>query len=669
MTIGPSTTQTPYLVASEPNVRFVALLSAGDSVAGATNPDGTAWRFVGVPDGVGAFDNRDGTLTVLVNHELTSGQGIVRDHGATGAFVSRLTLDKATLAVTAAEDLIKTVWQDFDGDGHYTIAPTAFYGFCSADLAPQSAFRDLATGLGTSARLYLTGEEGGTGRAFAAVATGPHAGRAYELPALGNVAFENLLASPNSGTKTVVIGNEDLRGGPVYVYVGDKQATGTEVDRAGLTNGKLYGVVAEGIGSDVDNEYALAGAVPLSGNFTLGEIVGAKTMNGGQIEAAAGVAGVSGWWRPEDGAWDTLDPNRYYFATTASFDGPSRLWALDFVDIHDPTLGGTFTALLDGTEGQKTLDNLTVTADGKVILQEDPGGNARLAKVWIYDPATDSLDELAQHDPARFGGASPPFGTGEESSGVVDVTPLLGNAHTQAFLLTVQPHNLFGPTLDDYLEMREGGQLVAMFVDRPRSGGAGNDAVNGGYTDDLLHGRDGDDTMRGGSGADTLIGGSGNDIIEGGAGNDVLWDNAGANLVAGGDGADSLRGGAGDDTIIGGAGADSILAGGGADAIRYGSAAEGGDLVTGFARGTDRIEVSAAGFGGGLVDGLGLTAAQFTRSNATIATGDAGQFIWETDARTLWWDADGIGGTDAVAVTRFGDPWGLFHAADIVVVA
>ena len=46
------------------------------------------------------------------------------------------------------------------------------------------------------------------------------------------------------------------------------------------------------------------------------------------------------------------------------------------------------------------LDNLTVAEDGTLILLEDVGGNARSGKVWSYDPKTDQLSELGQHDPA-----------------------------------------------------------------------------------------------------------------------------------------------------------------------------------------------------------------------------------------------------------------------------
>jgi len=37
--------------------------------------------------GLGAFDNGDGTFTVLMNHELGATSGVARAHGGKGAFV------------------------------------------------------------------------------------------------------------------------------------------------------------------------------------------------------------------------------------------------------------------------------------------------------------------------------------------------------------------------------------------------------------------------------------------------------------------------------------------------------------------------------------------------------------------------------------------------------
>src|SRR5262245_57640531 len=66
---GPSSTDAPYVVRHVPGVTLTSILSTGDSVGG--------YRMAGVPDGLGAFDNGDGTFTVLMNHELTAAQGAV----------------------------------------------------------------------------------------------------------------------------------------------------------------------------------------------------------------------------------------------------------------------------------------------------------------------------------------------------------------------------------------------------------------------------------------------------------------------------------------------------------------------------------------------------------------------------------------------------------------
>ncbi len=171
---------------------------------------------------------------------------------------------------------------------------------------------------------------------------------------------------------------------------------------------------------------------------------------------------------------DTQDPNHFYFATTGyssdANSAPTRLWALDFVDAARPELGGTVTQLLDGTEGIRSLDNLAVSASGKVVIQEDPGNSPRLAKVWHYDSGTDGLVQIAQHDPARFGSetaaAAAPFTQDEESSGVVDVTGIFGRDGGQAFLLDTQAHYPFGaPGSSGLADVVEGGQLMLMRFD------------------------------------------------------------------------------------------------------------------------------------------------------------------------------------------------------------
>jgi hypothetical protein len=453
---GLSSSQTPYLLSSDSRVYTESLLTAGDSVGG--------YKMVGIPDGLGAFDNGDGTFTVLMNHEVPAGQGVVRAHGAAGSFVSEWVFDKTTLEAKSGHDLMQHVFTYDVATSSYVDHSAAlgngvaFSRFCSADLADQSAFYNAETGLGFNAgRLFLNGEESGVeGRAVAHIVGGGQDGNSYELAWLGNMAYENLLANAHTGNKTVVAATDDGQNGQVYFYVGDKKATGNAIDQAGLTGGHFLGIhVTELEGATNNNEPNTA--APLGADetsaFTMLDL-GDERMAGAQIDAASEAAGVTSFLRPEDGAWDTLNPNRFYFVTTDGFNAPSRLWAVDFTDASNPAAGGNIKLLLNGTEGQQMFDNIAVDAHGNVVLSEDVGNNAHLGKVWQYDPATVVLTQLAQHDASRFvtGGAN--FLTqDDEASGVIDVSHILGNAGENVYLIDTQAHYAVGG------ELYEGGQL------------------------------------------------------------------------------------------------------------------------------------------------------------------------------------------------------------------
>jgi hypothetical protein len=461
--MGPSSSQSPYLLSRDSNVYTEALLTTGDSVNG--------YKMAGIPDGLGAFDNGDGTFTVLMNQEIgTTSAGVplgaVRDHGAAGAFVSEWVFDKTTLEVKSGHDLIQNVFT-YDAASNSYVEHNADLGngvafnrFCSADLADQSAFYNAETGLGyNGGRLFLNGEESGVeGRAFAHIASGVEAGNSYELAGMGNLAFENVVASARTGDKTVVAAMDDGTGGQVYFYVGDKKAAGSALDMAGLTGGHLFGLKV----AELSSPPASSDTHPLGGDdisaFSLVDLGDVSGKTGAQVESASNAAGVTTFLRPEDGAWDTLNPNRFYFVTTNAIDKPTQLWAADFNDASNPALGGTIKLLVNGDENgadhPMMFDNVTVNAQGKVILLEDVGNNVHLGKVWQYDPSNDSLSELAQHDPSRFlsGGAN--FLTqDEESSGVIDVSNILGSAGENVYLVDTQAHYSIPG------ELVEGGQL------------------------------------------------------------------------------------------------------------------------------------------------------------------------------------------------------------------
>jgi hypothetical protein len=349
---------------------------------------------------------------------------------------------------------------------------TAFTAFCSADLAPPSAFFNNRTGKGYAERIFLNGEEGGAeGRAFAHIVTGLDDGTTYELPSLGKFSWENALANPFRQDRTVVVGTDDSNPlGQVYVYMGEKRLIGNPVERAGLHGGKLYGVKV----ADLAVESRTA---PIASTFSLAELGDARGMAGAALDALSIASGVTRFLRPEDGAWDTLDPNVFYFNTTDRYDevkdgsgaqvGASRIHRLRFTDIRQPELGGTIETLADASGPQQMLDNMAVNAEGKLIVLEDTFTNAHNPKVWQFDPATRAFTLIAQHDRARFGdiGVAPtaPFTSDKESSGVIEITALVKGARWfdkkyRYYLLDVQAHY----PLD--AEVVEGGQLLMMGV-------------------------------------------------------------------------------------------------------------------------------------------------------------------------------------------------------------
>ena len=444
---GPSSSQTPYVTPVKTGVKITSLLTATDVIGG--------YKMCGLPDGLGAFDNGNGTFTVLMNHEFGNTAGAVHAHGSKGAFVSKWIINKSDLSVVSGSDLIKTV-KLWNGSSYSTYNATTpmtagFSRFCSADLPAVSAFYNAATGKGTAERIFMNGEENGNeGRGLAHIVTGPNGGTSYELPYVGKFSMENLVANAGTGDKTVVAGMDDATPGQVYFYIGTKTTSGTEIEKAGLSNGNLYAPAVSGMLIET------SAGVPAAGTpFTMVNLGDVHNMGGTALNTASNNAGVTQFLRPEDGAWDPLHPEDFYFATTNAFGSPSRLWKMHFTNINDLTQGGTITAVLDGTEGQQMLDNIAIDHWGHILLVEDVGGNARLGRTWQYNIATDVLTELGSHDPARFltGGAS--FLTqDEEASGIIDVQDILGAG---MFLLVDQAH--YGIAGDAV----EGGQFLALF--------------------------------------------------------------------------------------------------------------------------------------------------------------------------------------------------------------
>lgn len=511
----PSVPGAPYIVPLQPGWSVISLITAGNTAR-------SGYRMTGIPDGLGAFGNGDGTITVLMNHELSAGKSVQRGHGGRGAFVSRWLIDIASLEVIHGSDMVTSpadlhLWSgsgwktakailaaadpkpDRARDSKPATARTTLLRradvdldrLCSADAAPRSAFYDAQHGIGYDGHILLNGEEteDRRGRAFAWV----DATRAcWELPAFAvgkhkdkadpPAEWENLLANPASGLATVVMANSD--GGPsrIYVYLGKKQQSGSAVDRAGLTNGRLYSLKIAGHDNE-DRETAFG--------LTKSPLGQGKGHSVSLVPPGKGTS----FLRPEDGCWHASDANVYFFATTDRNDlaspdsaatgpdagqvGRSRLWAVTFDDVTRIDSSGAVTArielLLDGTEGGDMFDNITIDRNGIVYLCEDTGEARHNNKIWAYDTRDGTFTAITRFDPALFGDVSrkiyaspkPPFIDDKETSGILDVTALFEPAPwfrdgSTVLLASVQPHFGYDGASAIGRHIYEGGQLVLL---------------------------------------------------------------------------------------------------------------------------------------------------------------------------------------------------------------
>lgn len=483
----PAAVNESLLEAQSRGVKLEVLASAGDKIGK------SAYRLVGVGDGLGLYSSDPHTAVVLMNHELRKNMGIKRAHGFNAAFVSKWVLDTRTRKLLHGEDQIKNLRVYDSVKNTLKPASTPLEQLCSADLPQKSAlaFKTRHGFYGTSARIFFSGEELSTqysarfGRAFAHVLTGPFASTSFELPKLGKLAFENIVLSPYPQKLTVAMLLDDttnqsytreqlgslgtaIKKNPpseLYVYVGTKQRAGaTPVEKAGLTNGALYGVRAINVARE-DREWGWGkdrylGTVRFD-LHAFGDV--SRDVSGWQLQVDSINNQVTQFLRVEDGVWNTLagKQNEFYFTTTDQFNnGNTRLHRLTFDDILQPLKGGKLEIVLNGRDhAMKMLDNITFDPWGRILLQEDPGakGENYLARIWLFNPKNAKVVPIAQHKAKYFHKGQPQYLTNnEESSGIIPAFDALGAGW---YLLNVQAH-----VCHPDREIVQHGQFVALYI-------------------------------------------------------------------------------------------------------------------------------------------------------------------------------------------------------------
>jgi secreted PhoX family phosphatase len=257
---------------------------------------------------------------------------------------------------------------------------------------------------------------------------------------------------------TVVMGNEDgsATDSQLFMYQGKKTTTGSFADKAGLTNGDLYVVSVPEIANDnaFRAKYGKNKAVDVTFNKTLWN----GNMTDQQKDHAAQGTEFS---RVEDGEWDPKNPNVYYFLTTQSTKDPiasapnpatptvsrdgGALWRMTFADVKNPMKGATIEMLLNGGESLylSKPDNLAIDESGHILIQEDPGNNAHVARILAYRISDGKLGVVAEFNKTYFAAdATTLITTDEESSGVVNANAFLRKSGDTAsyFFFNAQVH-------------------------------------------------------------------------------------------------------------------------------------------------------------------------------------------------------------------------------------
>ena len=484
-------TKPEYIIASTDAASIKPLAFAGDTINGLT--------IRGIPDGMGAMRNADGTITLLSSHEVPSYAPIgtfakAADKGkpVLGTSITKFTLNAAGDRILKAENFI-TSWSFYNYNTKtYQASPSGaapvtqtlgmdnfISRFCSATLvqAGKLSFKDGSTTLGYDGAVYLAGEEDGDSgyaRGFAFDMDG----NAINLPRMGLASWENLVPNLKPGKNTVVMGNEDgsATDSQLFMYVGTKTATGTFADKAGLTNGDLHVMSIPNIAND--NAFRTTYGKNKPVDVTFAKTIWDGDMKTQQADHAAKGTEMS---RIEDGGWDPINPNVYYFVTTesnkdpgATKENPSEpgisrdgggFWRLTFVDGQKPELGAQLELLLDGTEAPylSKPDNMEITADGIVLLQEDPGNNAHVSRLVAFRPKDGKLAVVAEFNKEYFEKGAAKFMTvDEESSGIIDVTSLIGKPGdtSKHFYFNAQVHTTGGYTARPDLTTKTTGGIL-----------------------------------------------------------------------------------------------------------------------------------------------------------------------------------------------------------------
>ena len=430
---------------------------------------------VGILDGMGAISLDANTVRVFVNHELTSAAGasftLANGSTLTGGRVSYFDIDKTSRTIVDAGLAFDTVINASGAE--VTDVNKAGIGdgggisrLCSANLVEAGTFNFVDT-------IFFTGEEdsnanGGLGGLEYALDVVN--GVLYAAPAMGYAAWESVCAlDPGDATKVALLVGDDRAGAPLYLYIGNKglnAAGGADTTsflaRNGLANGTLYYWKADN-GDTSPQQFNGTGA-SRTGTWV---VLADKSSIANQDSEVATNNGFT-FSRPEDVATDPSDPTRAVMGSTGHSSFPADVWGqtllIDVAFAGGAPTTATLSILYDGDDagngafsdsslGLRSPDNLDWADDGFIYVQEDRsvggfgGASGEEASIWRLNPADGALTRIAQIDRSvvlPLGSSDgDPLDVGDwESSGILDVSSLFGEAGGSLFVFGVQAHSV-----------------------------------------------------------------------------------------------------------------------------------------------------------------------------------------------------------------------------------
>ncbi|MEQ1828689.1 MAG: PEP-CTERM sorting domain-containing protein [Pirellula sp.] len=423
-----------------------AIMNRGDTVPllGGTSGQNFSWTSShALFDGLGAYRLDSDTIRVYVNHEVAAG-GVSRVDLSVPLLdswiSSRVASNTNTNQTARPAGLVQGVGQGWTAVGVGSASPPLNRP-CSGNFWEANTF---GSGRGFSNSLYFTGEESGNGH-FWAIDSATNT--IYQAPSVGGAgSWENatLIDTGRNDTVALLLGED--RGtsatgtAALSLYVGQKNPNGNFLERNGLVGGKTY--VWDAIGANT-NGTLQAGGIFANNNDAVAGTWTTNTSNAVLFSKAEDVhtnmqSSSAGFGREailasQDQALFHVDLKNLSFIEGDLAANQSSTVRVLLEQGTSPNPGGIFGSFAG-------FDNLVWSPDGNLYVNEDDGeGDVWRVRVsdLLSQYQSGNLSPTLTNVTQLFDANALTLGI-SESSGIIDISDLLGYQAGGVFLVTGQ---------------------------------------------------------------------------------------------------------------------------------------------------------------------------------------------------------------------------------------